>query len=150
MSVHKTDTGWRFRTRINGKAYSRSGFATKKEAQKQEVLFRDAFSGKTIQLSFDQLVAQYLSYCESHNKPTTVYDKRTMIDKHITPLFSKYRVKDISPKVILGWQSMMNKQSYSFHYKKKLFTTLTSLFNYAVQYQGLTVNPCAKVPRFKK
>ena len=87
---------------------------------------------------------------ESRLKPSTVANKRFLIDLKILPYFAKMPLNEIKPTDIRSWQNELsgyrdeNGNPYSATYLKTINNQLTVIFNYAVKYYGLKENPCHK------
>jgi len=83
-------------------------------------------------------------------KPSTVANKRFLIDLKITPFFGEMPLNAIKPTDIRRWQNGLTSyrdekgKPYSVTYLKTINNQITAIFNYAVKYYGLKENPCHK------
>ena len=126
------------------------GFDTKKEALQWE---RDFISQSTgsLGMTFKDFIELYMKDMEQQLKPSTVANKRWLIDLKVTPYFGKIPLQEIKPTDVRKWQNSLtsyrdeNGQPYSQTYLKTINNQLTAIFNYAVKYYGLRENPCHKV-----
>lgn len=156
MSVTKDgDTGrWMSQVRVTdwtGKTIHKKkrGFQTKKEATQWE---RDFISQSTgsLGMTFKDFIELYMKDMEQRLKPSTVANKRWMIDLKVTPFFGKIPLQEIKPTDIRKWQNSLtgyrdeSGQAYSQTYLKTINNQITAIFNYAVKYYGLKENPCHK------
>lgn len=156
MSVTKDkNTGkWMSQIRIKdwtGKEIHKKkrGFATKKEALQWERDFINQSSG-SLGMSFMDFIELYIQDMEKRLKPSTVANKRFLIDLRIIPYFGKFPLDAIKPTDIRKWQNELtsyrdeNGKPYSQTYLKTINNQITAIFNYAVKYYGLKENPCHK------
>lgn len=156
MSVTKDkNTGkWMSQIRIKdwtGKEIHKKkrGFSTKKEALQWERDFINQANG-SLGMSFMDFIELYLKDMEKRLKPSTVANKRFLIDLKIIPYFGKFPLDAIKPTDIRRWQNELtnyrdeNGKPYSQTYLKTINNQITAIFNYAVKYYGLKENPCHK------
>lgn len=123
------------------------GFALLRDAKEWE---RDFLATQSAQPSmpFKNLVALYLEDKKQHNKLITYQTKENRIRKWISPYFEQKPVNAITAADVRQWQTTLknslnaNKQPLSPGYMQNLVVELSSIFNFAVQFYGLTVNPC--------
>lgn len=156
MSVTKDgNTGkWMSQVRIKdwtGKVIHKKkrGFATKREALQWE---RDFISraNASLGMTFKDFIGLYLEDMEKRLKPSTLANKRFMIDLKITPFFGRMPLDEIKPTDIRRWQNELTGyrddkgEPYSQTYLRVINNQITAIFNYAVKYYGLKENPCHK------
>ena len=76
--------------------------------------------------------------------------KESIIQKKILPYFGKRKLSEITAKDVMDWQNAIRGltdakgKPYSPTYLKTVHNQLSALFNHAVRYYGLQVNPAAK------
>lgn len=156
MSVTKDKkTGkWMSQTRVKnwtGKEIHKKkrGFITKKEALQWERDFINQSSG-SLGMSFMDFIELYIQDMEKRLKPSTVANKRFLIDLKIIPYFENFPLDAIKPTDIRKWQNELTGyrnekgKPYSQTYLKTINNQITAIFNYAVKYYGLKENPCHK------
>jgi len=125
------------------------GFQTKREALKWEQEFMQR-ANTSLGMTFHDFIELYLQDMEQRLKPSTVANKRFLIDLKITPFFGKMPLNEIKPTDIRRWQNELtsyrdeNGEPYAATYLKTINNQLTAVFNYAVKYYGLKENPCHK------
>jgi integrase len=101
-------------------------------------------------MSFIDFIELYIQDMEKRLKPSTVANKRFLIDLKIIPYFGKFPLDAIKPTDIRKWQNELtsyrdeNGKPYSQTYLKTINNQITAIFNYAVKYYGLKENPCHK------
>jgi integrase len=125
------------------------GFDTKKEALQWE---RDYISQATgsLGMTFQDFMELYMKDMTQRLKPSTVANKRFLIDLKITPFFGKMPLNEIKATDIRQWQNGLTSyrdekgEPYSQTYLKTINNQITAIFNYAVKYYGLKENPCHK------
>ena len=156
MSVTKDgNTGrWMSQLRVTdwtGKTVHKKkrGFQTKREALKWEQEFMQRAT-TSLGMTFQDFIELYIQDMEKRLKPSTVANKRFLIDLKITPFFGKMPLNEIKPTDIRRWQNELTSyrdekgNGYSATYLKTINNQITAVFNYAVKYYGLKENPCHK------
>ena len=156
MSVTKDgNTGrWMSQLRVTdwtGKTIHKKkrGFQTKREALKWEQEFMQRAT-TSLGMTFHDFIELYLQDMEQRLKPSTVANKRFLIDLKITPFFGRMPLNEIKPTDVRRWQNELtsyrdeNGEPYAATYLKTINNQLTAVFNYAVKYYGLKENPCHK------
>lgn len=137
------------------KQTSKRGFTTKREALAWE---REQLQ-KTradLEMTFESFVQTYTTDMQSRIKENTWRTKEHIIRAKLLPYFGKRKMCEILPKDIIAWQNeMINHRDekgnpYSPVYLKTLHNQLSALFNHAVKFYGLAVNPAAKVGNMGK
>lgn len=134
-----------------------SGFKTKKDAQRayEEHLLEYNKKAEEIKnrvipketpgdVFFYVLIDNYLAFKKTRIKSTSFYDLDKKIKNKVLPFFSKYKVKDITPTLVMEWQLTLSE--YSFAYQKTLVNYLASIYNYAERYYDIP-NVMKKVDR---
>lgn len=125
------------------------GFATKKEAQAWE---REFLMQKQadINMSFESFVALYEKDIKPKLKKNTWLTKENIIQKKILPYFCKRKLSEITAKDVIDWQNEIRKltdshgKPLSKTYLKTVHNQLSAIFNHAVRYYGLQVNPAQR------
>ena len=123
------------------------GFKTQREAKEYERSFLE--QGKnTSDILFSSLVENYLENMEHRLKPTTMENKRNIIDGKLLPYFSRLKACDIDTIKIRKWQNELiafrdaGGRPYSQTYLKTVNNQLSAILNYAVKHYQLASNPC--------
>ena len=123
------------------------GFKTQREAKEFERLFLDKYS-KTPTIQFSSLVENYFEDMSSRLKPTTLKGKRDVIEKKILPFFGHMQICRIDADLVRRWQNDLinyrkeDGQPYAQTYLHTINSQLSAIFNYAVKYYKLGMNPC--------
>lgn len=123
------------------------GFKTQREAKEYERQFLDEQKNKT-DILFGSLVQVYLEDQKHRLKPTTIENKKAIINSKILPYFSKLKICDIDTIKVRKWQNELltyrdgNGEPYSKTYLKTVHSQLSAILNYAVKHYGLISNPC--------
>ena len=127
-----------------------SGYKTKKEAQ---YAYEDFLRNPEPQPSqipapapepeptasdmlFSELVNLFFIFKKPRLKAQSYYDLEGKIRDKILPFFGNTVVKDITPLMVLDWQSKVL-AGYSYKYQKDLHTYLVSIYNYASKYHDI-------------
>ncbi len=131
------------------------GFATKREALEWELEFKKV-KGSDLDMTFESFVQIYTADIQRRIKENTWQTKEHIIRSKLLPYFGKRKMCEIMPKEIISWQNEMinyketNGRAYSPVYLKTLHNQLSALFNHAVKYYGLEINPAVKVGNMGK
>ena len=131
------------------KLKKKRGFKTQREAKEYEREFLTQ-SAENPEMTFKSLVELYFIDLENRIRVTTAETKRNMIEGHILPTFGKMKLCDITPATVRHWQNEMlgkkrDGKPYSKTYLRSVNSQLSAIFNYAVKYHSMKVNPCTLV-----
>lgn len=153
MSVHKESDGkWSVLVRYTDfkgtrKQKHKRGFTLKKEAEAWERDFLARQAGQP-SMSFGALRDLYLEDVKTNNKAISYRTKESWIRCWITPYFDKQAVNEITPADIRKWQNTLktakNKKEkpLSPAYMQNIVVQMSSIFEFAVRFYGLSSNPC--------
>ena len=145
---HTTWTGERERK-------TKRGFATKKEALAWEREFLQD-ENPDMNMTFEEFAKIYVRDLKDRIKENTWITKNHILYKKLVPYLGKLKMSEIGTKEILAWQNEMlgyrdeKGKPYSPVYLKTLHNQLSAVFNHAVKYYGLKVNPAAKAGNMGK
>lgn len=123
------------------------GFSTKNAAKEYERLFLDKFS-KSPTILFSSLAGNYLEDMESRLKPSTLKGKKYVIEKKLLPFFGEMQICNIDADLVRRWQNSLidyrdeDGKPYAETYLHTINSQLSAIFNYAVKYYQLSINPC--------
>ena len=95
-------------------------------------------------MNFETFVKLYLDELSSRIRETTFSNKQYLINSKIIPYFKNKSINEIKTSDIRKWQNTLLKSNYSETYIKTVNNQLTAIFNYAVKYYDLSINPCKK------
>lgn len=150
MAVKKNSkTGkWQFDGKIyvEGKkvaSYRKTGFATKKEAIRAELEYREKFISEYRSVRFEDLYKEYIPFWSTQVKATTVTTECGLYEK----LIKDYGDRDLlDSKVLQDIISTCDKK-YSKKYVEIIYTAFNRVFKWAVKKEKIKSNPMAKVYR---
>ena len=125
------------------KKKKKEGFLSSAEAKQFEKDFIDQHNGSSTIL-FKNLVENYFADCSQRLKPTSVYQKKSVINNNVLPFFADYPVSEITPLLIRRWQNEILKQDFAPRYLRMIHAHLSAVLNYAVKYYGLKQNPATQ------
>jgi len=125
------------------------GSATKKEPQAWE---REFLMEKQadINMSFESFVGLYEKDIKPKIKLNTWITKESIIKQKILPYFQKRKLSEITAKDIIDWQNEIREltdchgRPLSKTYLKTVHNQLSAIFNHAIRYYGLQINPAQK------
>lgn len=123
------------------------GFKLQREAKEWE---HDFIAKQAAQpsMSFNTLSQIYLEDKQSHTKEITYETKKNRINTWILPYFSTQPINEITASDIRKWQATLKESKnakdapLSAGYMQNLVMELSSMFNFAMRFYGLAVNPC--------
>lgn len=111
------------------------GFATKREAQEWERMFKLQTSSD-LDMSFEAFTELYINDVKNRLKENTWLTKEHIIRTKILPYFGKLKISEISTKEIITWQNEMlayrdeKKKPYSQTYLKTLHKAYMKINRY--------------------
>ena len=125
------------------------GFTTKKEALYWE---REFLRQKRadVDMTFESFAELYEKVVRSRLKENTWLSKESVIKKKLLPYFGKRKLSEITAKDVIDWQNEMRSycnekgKPYSACYLKTIHNQISAMFNHAVRYYDLNINPAAK------
>lgn len=123
------------------KQKKKEGFKTKKEAQDFERDFLNK-AARSCEMRFSCMADLYLEDCKPRLKPTTLFNKETIIRQKILPWFGDLPTSDITAATVRRWQNALMQQGFSPTYLKAIHDQASAIFNFAVKYYKLADNPC--------
>ena len=103
-----------------------------------------------VNMTFESFAQLYEKDMKPKLKLNTWLTKESIIQKKILPYFGKRKLSEITAKDVMDWQNAIREltdakgKPYSPTYLKIVHNQLSALFNHAVRYYGLQVNPAAK------
>ena len=127
----------------NKKKSTKRGFETKRDA---EQWLRDFLAQQQMDpsMTFVSCVEKYTEDMKHRLRENTLLKKQCIIETKVLPFFGKKRLADIKPVDIRHWENAMMQKGYADTYLRLLYNQVNAIFNYAVKYLDLPVNPCAK------
>ena len=130
-----------------------SGYNTKKDAQAAYVEFMANYCPPQKEPSdeknptFVEILTEYMAFGKTRWKESSYYDAKNKIDNHILPFFKQYKMREITPAVILAWQRSVS--DYSYKYKCTLRGYLSAICRYAYKYHDIP-NAIEKTDGFRR
>lgn len=153
MSVYKEtkNNTWKVYYRFTdwqGKVHqsTKRGFPTKREALAWE---REQLNKVEADLDMT-FVELYEKNMKPKLKLNTWLSKEHIIRTKILPYFKKRKLAEITARDVIDWQNEIrqlkksNGEPYSADYLENIHTQLSCLFNHAIKYYGLQINPAAQ------
>lgn len=123
------------------------GFKTQREAKEYESFFLNQQTASS-DILFSSLIENYMEDMQHRLKPTTIENKRNIIEGKLLPYFSRLKVCDIDTIKVRKWQNELISfrdeagKPYSQTYLKTVNNQMSAIMNYAVKHYGLASNPC--------
>jgi len=103
-----------------------------------------------VDMTFDSFVQLYEKDIKPKLKLNTWLTKESIIQKKILPYFKDRKLSEITAKDIMDWQNEIRSltdskgKSYSTTYLKTVHNQFSCIFNHAIKYYGLQINPAAR------
>ena len=125
------------------------GFPTKREALDWEQEFLRQ-KRADVDMTFESFVTLYEKDIKPRLKENTWLTKESIIQKKILPYFGQRKLSEITAKDVIAWQNEIRSQKdkngrlLSSTYLKTIHNQLSAIFNHAVRYYDLRINPAAK------
>lgn len=125
------------------------GFTTKREALEWEQEFLRQ-KRADMDMTFESFVTLYEKDIKPRLKENTWLTKESIIQKKILPYFGQRKLSEITAKDVIAWQNEIRSQKdkngrlLSSTYLKTIHNQLSAIFNHAVRYYDLRLNPAAK------
>lgn len=150
----KLSWGYRFEgAQVNGHRHqiSKSGFSSKKEAQKEGILalrkYEDTGCVYTVSdMSFsDYLDVWFKEDCMVDLKNTTLENYYKKIENHIKPSLGSNRLSSIKKADLQALISDMFDRGYSKNTLSSIIGILTKSFNYAVDHNYISSSPAIRI-----
>ena len=125
------------------------GFPTKKTAvewERQFLMQKQA----NIDMTLESFVKLYEQDVKPKLKLNTWLTKESIIQKKILPYLGKRKLSEITARDIISWQNEVreltdsNGNSLSITYLKTIHNQMSAIFNHAIKFYGLQINPAAK------
>lgn len=131
------------------------GFRTKHDAQEWE---REFLSQKRtdINMTFESFCKLYEQDVKPGLKLNTWKTKASIINVKILPYFAKKKLAEITPKDVIDWQNEVRKMTdakgkpLASGYLKTIHNQLSAIFNHAVRFYNLNVNPAQRAGNMGK
>lgn len=156
MSIYKNqDTGtwyvicWFTDWKGERKQKCKRGFPTKRAAadwEREFLLQKQA----DVDMTLESFVGLYEKDMKPKLKLSTWLTKENIIQKKILPYLGKRKLSEITARDIVSWQNEIREltdskgQPLSTTYLKAIHNQMSAIFNHAIKYYGLQVNPAAK------
>lgn len=125
------------------------GFATKHEAQEWERQFQ-LQKKADIDMKLESFCKLYEQDVRPRLKESTWLTKECIMENKILPYLGQRKLSEISAKDVIDWQNEMRNQKtktgqpISQTYLKTIHGQLSSIFNHAIRYYDLNINPAKK------
>lgn len=125
------------------------GFTTRAKALEWEREFLQQ-KRADVDMSFESFAELYEKDIRPRLKENTWLTKESIIQKKILPYFAKRKLSEITAKDIIDWQNEIrctkdrHGKPHSATYLKTIHNQISAMFNHAVRYYDLRLNPAAK------
>lgn len=131
------------------KQKKKRGFNLQRDAKKWERTFLEKQQAD-LNMPFNAFVELYMEDMEHRLKQSTYMIRKRIVDSFLLKAFNEKPLASISPADIRRWHNDLMSKTKSDgaklapSYLKNICIQMSSIFNYAVKYYGLTENPCRK------
>ena len=130
------------------KQVKRRGFESNKEAKLAEAQFlidweNDELTEETI--TFKEVAEEYLKWYKVRRKESSYIKIASIVDTHLIPRFNSKRLESIRNRDIIKFQDDLIESKMAVSHIKKIHTTLSAVFRYAIKQEYTKINPAAVV-----
>ncbi|HDX9641462.1 TPA: tyrosine-type recombinase/integrase [Bacillus mobilis] len=129
------------------KQVKRRGFKTQEEARIAEAKAL-IDTETTSSLSFYQVAESYFEWYSQRRKQSSINVIKNVIYNHLLEEFGKMKIDKITARHVMNYQNKII-HNYSAEFLKKIHTTLSAIFNFAIKFHGLTNNPARIAGNFE-
>lgn len=152
QGVRKREDGrYEIRFTYNGIRYSAYGNSSKDCITKQRDMINQIEEGlyiKNANITVEKLIEEYLETKSRTVKDSTLVIIKSIFNKHITPTFKKYKIKDIESRQVESWFRKLTKE-LSPSICNTTLGYLRELFEYAKGHSIISKNPCDSINSIK-
>lgn len=124
-------------------------YKTKKEAKEEEAINILKKAPDNRNKNFHIVALDYFNELSQTRRKSTLYSYKKDYNNHIKPFFECYNIYKINTKVIKCWADEMKEKNISVTYCNKIYSILKNIFDYAMKYYDLELNPAKMFGRFK-
>lgn len=125
------------------------GFKRQREAKEWERAFLETQQGVP-DMTFQALYELYIEDMSHRLRQNSIDGKKNVFKNRILPYFKDKPINQITAIDIREWQNEQIAAGYSDAYLDRMQNIMTTIFNYAVNYYDLPVNPCNKAGHMGK
>lgn len=151
MAVYKDkerDT-WYFITRIKKsdgtwKQVKRRGFKSEKAALLAEARLEEEGIAEE-KITFRSVANEYLEWYKKRRKESSYNKIRSIIEVHLIPYFNNKEITTISKRDVIKFHDKLIDSKMAASHAKKIHTTLSAIFNFAIKYEYCKENPAQLV-----
>lgn len=142
MSVYKDRerNTYYFVTRINGKQVKRRGFKSKKEALLAEAKLEDEGLAEEVE-TFEFVANEYLEWYRKRRKESSYTKIESIVRIHLIPFFGPKELIKIKQRDIIKFQDKLIDSNAAASHVKKIHTTLSAIFKFAIKNEYTKENP---------
>lgn len=151
MTVYKDEQRdtWYFITRIEQpdgtkKQVKRRGFKTEKAALLAEAKLEAEGIAEEI-VTFEFVANEYLSWYKKRRKESSYIKISSILDVHLIPHFKRKELRSIKQRDIIKFQDKLIESKMAASHIKKIHTTLSAVFNFAIKNEYTKENPASIV-----
>ena len=131
------------------KKKKKEGFIAKKQAELYEREFLILHSGQP-ELTFEQLCNVFLEDYKNRVRATTYKNLSNDIKLYFRDYFNEFKqISDIKSLNIRAFQNWLKLKGLSNSTINRIMTSLSHIFNFAVDYYSLASNPCKTIKTLK-
>ena len=132
----------------NGVNHTSKKYLTKEECLKAESKFI-LKNDNPIQKRFDLIAEEYFDNIRKYRKESTIDAYLQIYNKHIYPYFKNSYINSINIQDIKNWANEIEKKGLSVNYMNIAYNTFSGIFNYAMLYYNVEINPVKILGRFQ-
>lgn len=132
---------------VNGKPLRKSGFSTKEKAQLAVKELKENYNEN---IKFNMLARGYINeHCKIHCKKSTLDLYNSYLNNHVDEI-NNLKLADIKVKHLNKIIAHMQDKNLKHKTINDVLTFISSIFNYAIDNEIMSKNPCQKIKKLKK
>lgn len=151
MAVYRDEERgtWYFVTRIEQpdgtkKQVKRRGFKTEKAALLAEAKLEDEGIADEI-VTFEFIAKEYLRWYQKRRKESSYIKISSIVNVHLIPHFKNKELRTIKQRDIIKFQDKLIENKFAPSHIKKIHTTLSAIFRFAIKNEYTKENPASIV-----
>lgn len=130
------------------KQIKRRGFNSSREAKLAEAQFLIDWENEEITeetITFKEVAEEYLNWYKRRRKESSYIKISSIVNTHLIPRFKSKRLESIRNRDVTKFQDDLISSKMAVSHIKKIHTTLSAIFRYAMKQEYTKVNPAAAV-----
>lgn len=130
------------------KQVKRRGFTTKKAAKDAERKMLVTYEDQGSSITFSEAAETYFTWYKARRKTSSINVIKNILFNHLIKEFGNTKIESITPKKVMLYQNKII-DLYSPDFLKKIHSTLSAVFNFAIKFHNTKNNPAKVAGNFE-